>query len=264
MARKKAEVFGVAFLDLLSGALGAVILLFVVVPRMPISYEELERQMNLNDELNKLGLSLERLRESVPDEEYDSLQIVIDHAISMVEKVEEEKNKLEHEISEAENENNILNSEIEQIKGSIEDAQLGKENCNEDFERIEGERRFILINMDWSTDKHDVDLHVKAPWGDEFYYKKPSFNGRPGKLTLDNENGPGLEVWTISDPPPGRYKVMVNLYDKHGNFEKPKVRLRIYHRNGMKKIGSINLIREKDKMVVCEIEVSVTGEINIL
>ena len=40
MARKEINIFGTSFLDLLSGALGAVIILFIIVPKMSVQQQE--------------------------------------------------------------------------------------------------------------------------------------------------------------------------------------------------------------------------------
>ena len=77
----------------------------------------------------------------------------------------------------------------------------------------------LVMQMSWQV-KADIDMHVLTPDG-EFYYKRPTIPGKPGRFTLDNTPGgnatnPALEIWMAYNPTPGRYKVCYLLYQNRG------------------------------------------------
>ena len=65
-------------------------------------------------------------------------------------------------------------------------------------------RTFLAIVVQWSTTRHDVDLHVIDVAGREFYYRESSFPDRPGELSADTTQGPGVEIWEVPVAPAGR------------------------------------------------------------
>ena len=73
MAKKEINVFNVSFLDLLSGALGAVIILYIIVPKINIPIEEFEEQKKLTQEIQSLGKTLEEIKNAIPKEAYEQI-----------------------------------------------------------------------------------------------------------------------------------------------------------------------------------------------
>jgi len=69
MARKEINVFNVSFLDLLSGALGAVLLLFIVIPKLDASIklklEKLESIEQLEVDAKDIQTMMSKLEASV-------------------------------------------------------------------------------------------------------------------------------------------------------------------------------------------------------
>ena len=66
----------------------------------------------------------------------------------------------------------------------------------------------LVMQMEWDRGGNDVDLYVKSPDG-EFYYGNKTISGKPGKFTLDNQDGGenSLEIWMAYNPTPGDYVV---------------------------------------------------------
>jgi len=74
MARKEINVFGASFLDLLSGALGAVIILYVIVPKLTAEQSDILEQVDqLNEDLTEISTILDEYRQSVPEAMYEEL-----------------------------------------------------------------------------------------------------------------------------------------------------------------------------------------------
>ena len=74
MARKEFNIFSISFLDLLSGALGAVIILFIVVPKMTSEQQQtIETLDELNIQVETVAEMIEQLEHSVDREVAEAL-----------------------------------------------------------------------------------------------------------------------------------------------------------------------------------------------
>lgn len=102
-------------------------------------------------------------------------------------------------------------------------------------------RTFLTVVIQWPTDRHDVDLHVIDAAGSEFSYSAKTVPGRPGGLSTDTQQGPGAEVWEVSEAPPGEYQVLYNYFDANGNPDAAIVTGSVYHRGGRYQIGDRRL-----------------------
>ena len=96
-------------------------------------------------------------------------------------------------------------------------------------------KTFLAVVIQWPTEKHDVDLHIIDAAGHEFYYERPTIAGRPGELSADTVNGPGVEIWELPVAPPGRYSVLFNFFGRGSdppNMAPAVVKGGVYHRDG--------------------------------
>jgi hypothetical protein len=262
--RKTIEVFSISFIDVLAGALGAVIILHILIPQLSIPVEEFEEQQRVLEEVEKMNLEIEDLQARVPKNLIEELEVQLEAIQKAREQVEREI-KMKHHI--LQNENSELRKKkeiIDKLNLHLNSLERDIQKCEEDLESLMSEGTYILVTIAWKTLKHDVDLHIKTPWGDEFFYKKKSFRNRPGELTLDDKRGPGLEVWSIMNPPSGVYKVYAKLFARHGNPGNAMPKIEIIHRNGSKTYDSILLTREggdeyENKEFLCDIVVPNNG-----
>lgn len=72
----------------------------------------------------------------------------------------------------------------------------------------------ITINLSWNSTT-DIDLHVFDPNGAHAYWE--NLSGIPnGMIDRDDTDGFGPEIFTLTDPPQGTYRVAVNAYDLDG------------------------------------------------
>ncbi len=81
----------------------------------------------------------------------------------------------------------------------------------------------MQVVLSWDTDKTDVDLHVLDPKGEECYYAH-RVTKAAGKLDLDDTDGHGPEVFTLTHAPTGSYQVSVKYFSSHGH---PQTRCRV-------------------------------------
>lgn len=163
-----------------------------------------------------------------------------------------------------------LEQALDQQRQVIQDQQQQLQTQSERIEELEQENQhlreqlantFLIVVIDWKTDKHDVDLHVVDPAGNEFYYEKKSFPGVPGELSEDERDGPGVEVWEIREAPAGEYKIYYKLYDQHGNPAPAVVHGRVYFRDGVENFREIRLARQEEKPLVATITVKNDGQV---
>ena len=76
---------------------------------------------------------------------------------------------------------------------------------------------FLVVELEWLTESHDLDLHVTDPDGLRFYWYESAFVGDSSRITLDNRIGarsgkPGVEMWTARELKLGLYRVEVGLW----------------------------------------------------
>lgn len=261
MARKGIELFSVSFLDLLSGALGAVILLYVIVPRITISAEELEEQKKLSEEVKRLGLDIEKLKDVLPQDKFSQVQQQMQDVLKAKADIEARITNLQRRLRECTQLKDRNQEAIEELQQQLEAEKSALKQCESDYARIEGSGKFALITMSWNT-TDDVDLHIIDPDGRLFNYEHKTNPGSTAELTLDNTQGPGLEVWSLINPPPGRYTLYSNLYKKR-SATSPLTEVRVYHRNGVKEYPTFTLTTADEsaasKKLIGTFEVPPTG-----
>lgn len=146
----------------------------------------------------------------------------------------------------------------QQAEQREQETQKALENCQEKMAKT-----FLVILIKWKTNLHDVDLHVIDPSGAEFYYEKKIIPGRPGELSEDDTSGPGNEVWEIREAETGQYRILFNLFDRHGNNDNPVVSGRIFYRDSSFKIPDTVLSIVKEKKQIITIRVLNNGNVEI-
>jgi hypothetical protein len=270
MARKEVNVFGASFLDLLSGALGAVIILYIIVPKLTITVEEYEEQVKLAEEVQALGLSIDALSSLIPQEELEALHAQMERIQQARAELERELSSMQQALQQCLAESAQCQAQIQQLQQQVQqlEAQLAQTQqqlaqtqqqlaqseaelsrceselagCPDTVEEIEGDQRFIIVNLDWRSQYHDIDLHVIDPAGNEFKYNRRTFSNAPGELTVDNLCGPGFEVWQVISPRPGRYQLYANFYSRSGGRcetgqtgpSTSPITMSVFHRNGIR------------------------------
>jgi uncharacterized protein YfaP (DUF2135 family) len=81
----------------------------------------------------------------------------------------------------------------------------------------------MQVVLSWDTDGTDVDLHVVDPTKEECYYGH-RLTKMGGKLDVDDTDGFGPEVFTLTNAVSGEFQVFVKYYSSHGH---PQTKCRI-------------------------------------
>lgn len=171
----------------------------------------------------------------------------------------ERAKKAEEALKICQTETTQAKNEAEQARSEAQASRAQEQQCREKLKRIS----FLAVVIQWKTAKHDVDLHVREPGGEEYYFSHPTLPGKPGILSRDTTNGPGVEVWEIQTPSPGEYLIFYELFSQNGNHEAAVVNGSIYYREGRHDLPQVSLTREKEKQPVARIQVSDNGDISI-
>tara|TARA_R110000868_G_scaffold163335_1_gene395498 strand:- start:25293 stop:26180 length:888 start_codon:yes stop_codon:yes gene_type:complete len=146
MAKREANAINIAFLDLLSGALGAVIILFVAVPK--------SKMPTPNDAPIKPKEETVQVQENKKDK-YKAFATKLDGYIEMM---EEQQNM----IADLENENKLLKEEAEKIiKPSARAPAAGATDLDSGF-KFRGKNIVLIIDVSGSMNAEDRIGQVKA------------------------------------------------------------------------------------------------------
>lgn len=246
MANKEINIYSVSFLDLLSGALAAVLILFIVIPKMSQenirAIEELER---LDVEYAQLAELIEAARNSVPTDLYEQIQQQMEQMETTISDLRNEVENLQRRVTELEEENLQLREQMENMRQQMENAQQQHSADQQRIAELERQLREAKKRQDGLPsnlpDKGEVEVFII--WGENVdvdLYVQNMDNSEicqhPGITNQTGEERPNIKSWGILDmdinnqrlgmegskyyelfyqrtPVPGRYKIYFNIFD---------------------------------------------------
>ena len=242
MKRKNREIniFSMSALDLFASALGAFILLTVVIfPYFPNTgmaeqaaldeaFERLQAAAGENEELQQIHADLDAAVGALRQElehclvEQDRCQTDLEEALTRVHQCERQLGdrdalvaELEACRAEADSQQAQIDAQQAQIGGQqaqIDGLQAQIESQQVRIDNLE-RRKFILVTISWDGGRgDDVDLHVIDPHGNEYYYGARSHLESDARFEEDSLHGPGNEVWLQPEAIPGRYEIHYNPF----------------------------------------------------
>lgn len=218
MARNDINIFGTSFLDLLSGALAAVIILFIIVPKMSSEQQNaLEELEQLDVQVTDLHDLIAQIQNSVPQEVYDQIERQMEELQNTISTLTERVESLQGQLSECREENESLQRQIEQLEQEIQQLsdQSGQGISDGKVFGIDAELGVVCI---W-PENVDVDLHVvNLSSGNECNYRHTATSF--GNLNMDimertEDNDDRYELFYQEHIVPGRYQIYVELYSNN-------------------------------------------------
>jgi hypothetical protein len=96
----------------------------------------------------------------------------------------------------------IISSELSRLESTAEGVSVYIEN-----DSFAG----LSVILSWDTNYSDLDLHVVEPTGEVVNYSQTS-SAAGGKFFADNTAGYGPEIYTITKPRSGNYKIRIRYY----------------------------------------------------
>lgn len=247
MANKEINVFSVSFLDLLSGALAAVIILFIIVPKatreqvakleqvdkMEVQVDQMKDQVaQMESQVAQMDSLMARLSRSVPQDQFASLQeqmaqlqAQLAEITATAEQLRLEAQALRQDAALLKEQNANLqkqlrskNTEIESLKRRIAELNKGGKSGNSSGSgaKIFGLNADFGIVCMWPEKDVDIDILVKCQGQSRvccFSDKTTPF----GNLMEDvreraDANDDRYELFYQSTVRPGRYTVSVKLF----------------------------------------------------
>jgi len=135
MARKEINVFNVSFLDLLSGALGAVLILFVVVPKLDstirVQLQELETFKELKLEADEIQSMISQLETSVSKEVVTDLKTKFNSLDGNIDKLQSEVKQLQTQLSKSESEKESLEEKVKKMQEQMKSMKEQMKDTNQ-------------------------------------------------------------------------------------------------------------------------------------
>lgn len=239
------NIFSMSALDLFASALGA----FIVITLMLMPYYlQTDRSMRL--EIQQLEQQLTSTTEQLAscNDDRDACNIDLKQQLA--------------ELSQLQLKARQNSNALAQCLPKQQQCLAEQQTCKRDLQQCQQslQQTFLAIIIQWSSKDHDIDLHVVDPAGAEFFYSQKTVAGRPGELSADTTNGPGVEVWEIPLADPGEYKVFYKYYADHGNTAAATVSGGYYHRDGHEAFREVVLRAVNEKPLIGVITVTTTGD----
>ena len=254
---REVNVFSMSALDLFASALGAFILISIVL--MPYFLRlDPEEVADLRRELQEERSTSAELRSRLEEAQSELQQCRQQEAACR-----EDLAALEQEVTRLQDAHDQAQAELAEARGELQQAQSELQQCEANLNACEEKlsRTFLAIVIQWSTKNHDVDLHVIDTAGERFFWNAETIDGRPGELSADTTKGPGVEIWEVPVAPAGKYQVLYNFYEHNGNTgEDPTVKGGVYHRDGHHRLDERTLTRARKDNANAELVAIVTVE----
>ncbi|MCI0442849.1 carboxypeptidase regulatory-like domain-containing protein, partial [bacterium] len=162
-----------------------------------------------------------------PNEPHNRLEL--GHLYAKLGKITEARKQLESALS---NPQTLQYAGLQQMIQS-ELSRLSKISDGKSTHIDNDDTSGLTVLLSWDTNYTDVDLHVVEPGGEEVDYKHNT-SATGGHLHADNTTGYGPEIYTITKPQSGKYKVRINYYgnDRTSATESATGTVTIYQKNG--------------------------------
>lgn len=220
MARKEINIFGTSFLDLLSGALAAVIILYIIVPKISQSDRDVIDEIQQMDiQVEELARQIEALQNMISPEAYDQI-------VSRIEQLQSTITQLETDVSNLQDENTRLSEENQRLRERAAMVDSLQRRLQQ-LERDQTSRSGMMFGMDaelgivcsWEEDC-DVDLYVTDLSTGViccFNKKITPFGNLMEDVMSHREGDDRYELFYQKHITPGRYRISVKIYDtSHG------------------------------------------------
>lgn len=220
MARKEINVFGTSFLDLLSGALAAVIILFVIVPKMSSADQQaMEEIAQAGVQVTELAEMIQQLENSVPQDQFDAIVQQIEELQRTIESLSEQVSNMSQQLEQTRQENEQMRQQIEQQRQRIAELEeaLARNRQASQMGKIFGVDAELGVVCLWQ-ENIDVDLYVTDLSSNETCYfgKKQTVFGNLNEDITSRENSDDdrYELFYQRHLKPGKYLLAVNIYSR--------------------------------------------------
>lgn len=230
MANKEINIFSTSFLDLLSGALAAVLILFIIVPKLTEEQDNSLKELEeLKEEVGDLKDLMDQLRNSVPAEIFEEIHAKLNELQETINRLTAEVEQLRQQVAQEKKRNEELEQKLEQaekrlkeLEAKLKEQKKKKDGLPSNF-MDKGEVEVFIL---WAENV-DVDLYVQnMNNGDVCSHpgataQESSPNIKPwgclgediNSTRMGEEGSKYYEYFYQYKPVPGRYKLYMNIFD---------------------------------------------------
>lgn len=178
MAKRKVNIFSISILDILSGALGAVIILYIILPKFNSeTLEQVKELESLNAtvvQVQQLEDMINQLENSVEKELFEKIEAQIKELKQTIEKLKSEVETLQRDLATAQ-------KKIEEQKQKIQDLENQIQELNEQITQLKKENEELKAYKIWMTNC-GYDLNDDCPSNVDIGFK---FQGKNVLFIID-------------------------------------------------------------------------------
>lgn len=244
-------------------------------------YEAIKEELkNTKEELEELKLKMRffGVNESIDPDILEKLKQELDKALEEIKKLKAQvkaqpkpSNEPMVKASELELKQQELEKALEQMRKMLAKIkQLEEELKNQRAIASAAEPPkekpsvFLVLTLNWETEKHDLDLTVTDPNGAVFNFESREDKSKTGRFVIDSRTGPGVELWQSNKVKPGVYNISVTFYNAYGNNTPAKFNIVALTNIKEFKVGNGSLDFEKNKTRSFKIQIDDQGKVSVL
>jgi hypothetical protein len=223
MARKELNVLSLSFLDLLSGALAAVIILFVVVPKLSKEQAEaIEALEKMEVNISQLDSLLKSGKETMSSELYQQLSQQLEQLQSSNIQLKAQVEQLQTQVvtlQQAAKERDSIRAVLEHTRKQLDSARVAASGGGGAGQTIFGLDADLGIVASWQENV-DVDLYVRERSTGQWCFfdnPRPSFASYLNDITSRTPGDTRYELVYQLKVKPGTYDVFIHLYSESGS-----------------------------------------------
>jgi len=218
------EIFSMSVLDMFASALGAFIMVAVILfPYYNQSRQLEQAKKDLEQRTNELQQAAEQVRQA-----------------------EEVSRRQQEEIRQG-----------SQVQVAMAQCQTTVANCRDKLSRT-----FVIVAIEWD-DPYDVDLFITQAGGREYSWQTRTHPGSEAQLSLDMQTGPGIEVWQNPKADEGTYEVAYSILGLDGSNTVPVKGWVIDRAGGRQPLPERTLKASDTRVRVATVRVNRDGTITI-
>ncbi len=222
---REISIFGMSALDLFASALGAFILITVVLfpyfPNIASSPAESTATQD-QQQLQDCQSDLAQVRANLVQTRANLAQTLAELQESQASLREAQSGLTQDQLA------------LQDTQESIQKAQENLQQCTKELRK-----KFLMVLMSWKGIGDDVDLYVHDPQGNLFHFNRKTNPGTLAKFEEDNTNGPGNEIWLHPQATPGKYEICYNFFRSLNYPKSVAVRGAYLTPDGRRDIGTV-------------------------
>lgn len=227
MSRKEINIFGTSFLDLLSGALAAVIILFIIVPKASKEDMDLLKKVKEIENINMdIDDAIDRIKNGIPKEDYEKIEGEMIALKQLVDEQNKRLAELEGQIEQITDENSTLKEqirvqqeEIEQMGKQLAEVKQKRKTANT-VENALGVFAKFGILCRWNETDVDVDMGVQRFGANPeqcwrmYPSKQWGILGEDVRERIEESEEERFELFYVPQIYPDEYTIWINVYEK--------------------------------------------------